>query len=266
MRSVATSRLKTWFFQKRVYLFDLDGSLYLGARPISGAVKLLKKLEAQNKEIFYLSNNSSRSDRALLQKLRKMGFPAKPQQILISTHILIRYLQKKRFRRAFVLGTPAMKRMLNQSKQIRCVDENPQVVVVGFDKTLTYAKLLRAAQWISQGLPWIITHPDLFCPTERGPEPDCGAIAKLLELSTAKKAVVTLGKSSPWMMELLRESCFFKASEVVVVGDRLTTDIRMAVENKFESLFVLSGDHQRTDLRKHPWKPSFIANSVAELV
>jgi len=258
--------VQRWFFGKKAFLFDLDGTLYLGKRKIAGAVQLLQRLKTLQKKVFYVSNNSSRSVEDYVTKLNQMGFAAKEEQVLLSTHSLIRYLEARKLKRIFLLGTPAMKRMLESQSNLQCVNRRPERVVVGFDKTLTYQKLLEATRFLDQGVPLVVTHPDLFCPTEEGPEPDCGAIAALLCSATGRSPEVTLGKPSRWLIRELFAREKLLRRDLVMVGDRLATDIRMAADNQIESLLVLSGDSQRKDLRTSKWKPTHILSSVADLL
>lgn len=258
-------RLHKWFYSKEVYFFDLDGTLYLGSRVLPGAKDLLSKLRRENKKLFFFTNNSSRSHREYVRKLGQMGFQVKTQEIIMSTHSLIHYLQERSIREVFLLGTPAMRRML-QSAQIHHRARRAKAVVVGFDKTLDYRKLDQATKLLSQGLPMIVTHPDLFCPTEKGPEPDCGSIAKLLEAASGVKPSVVLGKPHPSMLSWVKKRLKLSSSKMLVVGDRIHTDIAMAEKMGMDSLLVLSGDSDRSDLKASEHSPTFVAESVQDLL
>jgi NagD protein len=249
---------------KRAVLFDLDGTLYLGSRILPGALDTLKKLEALDTGIFYFTNNSSRSEKEYVSKLKRMGFAVRAQQIVMSTHSLISYLLQKKWRRVYVLGTPAMKKMLS-TQGIQSTSNHPQAVVVGFDKTLTWAKLDQAAKLLDKGLPFVVTHPDLFCPTEKGPEPDCGSFALALEATTGRKPTIVLGKPHPSMIrEVLRRSKLPK-SALLVVGDRLSTDIKMAETMGIDSALVFSGETTPQMLKRSLLRPRFTASSVKDL-
>lgn len=254
----------SWFFSKKAFLFDLDGTLYLGSRALKGAHELLERLEREEKDIFYFTNNSSRSEADYVTKLKRIGFRAKKDQIVMSTHTLIRFLKSKKWRSVFLLGTPAMKKMLKQN-QIRSSSASVKAVVVGFDKTLTYEKLKRACELIEAGIPYIVTHPDLYCPTDKGREPDCGAFAKVLEAVTEKKPLVVLGKPHRLMIEEVRRRKPYRVSEMVLIGDRLMTDIAMAKSAGIDSLLVLSGETTAAKARKSRLKATFTAKSVADL-
>jgi len=253
------------FKNKKLILFDLDGTLYLGAKIIPGAVPLVRKLRAAGKKIFFYTNNSSRSENDYLRKLNKMGFCAKRGEIIMSTHSLIRYLKKKRWKRIFLLGTPSMKRMLSAAK-IRSVVSRPQVVVIGFDKTLTYAKLEKASKLVERGTPYILTHPDIFCPTDNGREPDCGSIGSVIELVTNRKPAAVLGKPHPLMVKEVAERTYCRRDQMLLVGDRLSTDIQMGKNFGIQTVLVLSGETKRKDLKKSKLKPNLVISSVANLV
>jgi len=253
------------FASKEIFLFDLDGTLYLGRKVLPGAKSLVNKLHRLNKKVFYFTNNSSRSDAQYVRKLRKMGFPCEASQIVMSTHTLIRGLKSKGLKRVYCLGTPAMKSMLKRSRIIH-TSVKPQAVVVGFDKTLTYSKLLFASRLIDKGVPYFVAHPDFFCPTDRGPEPDCGSIALLLEKTCRKKPIAVYGKPHPWMIDevIRRQKC--SRSKMILIGDRLQTDILMAKASRIQSLLVLSGETKRKDLKASKLRPDFVLRSVAEIL
>ena len=257
-------RIRRSFFSKKVYLFDLDGTLYLGGRTISGALSLVDELRVRNKKIFFFTNNSSRSEKEYEKKLKKLGFKVGPQEIVMSTHSLMKFLRMKNFKRLYVLGTPAMKKMLSSSGFD--LTSKPQVVVIGFDKTLTYAKLQMATRLIEAGVPYIVTHPDLFCPTDKGREPDCGAIAMLIKAVTDVSPLVTLGKPHGLMMQVAFDRCRAPKKDMILIGDRLSTDIQMARSAGIQSVLVLSGETTRRLLKSSAVKPTYVVGSVRDLL
>lgn len=258
--------LKKLFWSKKVFLFDLDGTLYLGNRVIPRAKALLKRLESQGKQIFYFTNNSSRSVNDYVSKLTKMGFSCRPHQVVMSTHTLISELQRDDVRRIFLLGTPAMRKMLSLGGISTAEYSQAQAVVVGFDKTLTYKKFERAAFLIHQGLPFYVTHPDLFCPTDEGPQPDCGAMAAALSLVTGKKAKKILGKPHPLMIREVMKRVKCRKSEMIIIGDRVATDLMLAKQAGIDGILVLSGDSKREELKKPDFKSFSAVQSVANLL
>lgn len=254
-----------WFWAKKVFLFDLDGTLYLGDKIIPGAVEVIRRLQNQNKDVFYFTNNSSRSDMDYVRKLRAMGFSCRREQVVMSTHTLVGQLKKDRIRRVFLLGTPAMKKMLKR-EGIEDSSRSPQAVCVGFDKTLTYARLEKASFLIHSGLPYYVAHPDYFCPTEKGPQPDCGSIALMLEKTTKKSPKAVMGKPHPSMIQEVQRRVDCHKSEMVLIGDRLMTDHLMAQRAKIDSVFVLSGDSSAKDLSSSEFKPRAVVTSVRKLL
>ncbi len=258
------SPLRRHFFSKRVYLFDLDGTLYLGKSVIPGALKLISKLRQEKKQIYFFTNNSSRSENDYVVKLNKLGFGAKASEIVMSTHSLIRFLRLRRMKRIFLLGTPAMKKML--LRKSFSFSARPQVVVVGFDKTLTYKKLQEATRLIESGIPYVVTHPDLYCPTDKGREPDCGAIAQMIELVTEVKPIAVLGKPHRLMMKEAQARCRAPRRDMILIGDRLSTDIQMADTQGIESLLVLSGETTRRMLSRSKVQPTHVVGSVQDLL
>jgi len=258
-------KIQDRFFAKSIFLFDLDGTLYLGEDLIEGALTLIQKLRSERKQLFFFTNNSSRSQKDYFEKLTRMGFGPRENEIIMSTHTLIHYLSQKKLTKVYLLGTPAMKEMLEASGIVHH-EQEPQAVVVGFDKTLTYTKLKRACEIIESGKPYIVTHPDLYCPTNYGREPDCGAFAQILQLVTEKKPQVVLGKPHKFMIdEVLRRSRGKKA-EMILTGDRLSTDILMAKNSGIESLLVLSGDATAKSLKGSKIKPTLLLHCVKDLL
>ena len=180
---------------KTFFIFDLDGTIYLGDRALPGAVELLGKINAdKSKRMIYFTNNSSRAPEHYLAKLNGMGFPAAKVQILTSAEVLIKFLNLHRKNKSiYLVATPALEDMFARG-DISMVDSSPDIVVTSFDTTLTYAKLERACSFIRSGAEWLTTHPDINCPVENGYIPDCGAINELIRASTGKPLPRAFGK------------------------------------------------------------------------
>jgi len=262
------SRTRSRYLDKEVYFFDCDGTLYLGSRVIPGARELIRKIADAGKSFFYFTNNSSRSDLDYVRKLKKMGFPVTRDQVIVSSQTVAPYLEKRsgpKIKRAYVLGLPALKMMLRRDG-IHHDRNRPQMVIVGFDKTLTYEKLCLAARFIEKGLPWIMVHPDRYCPTDEGCEPDAGSIGALLETATGRKAEVALGKPHPLMMKLGLSRAGAKARDALLIGDRLSTDIEMAMQAGIDSVLVLSGETKRKDIPKKWRTKMLVVSSVKDLL
>ncbi|EIP96704.1 putative sugar phosphatase of HAD superfamily [Opitutaceae bacterium TAV1] len=247
---------------------DMDGTLYLGSRLFPCTVPFLRGLEASGIGFTFLTNNSSRSRDDYLRKLKTMGVPATPEQLLTSTHATADYLRRELpgARRLFVLGTPGMQCELGSLGFLSCEDE-PDAVLVGFDMTLGYERLCRAAWWISQGRPFIASHPDLVCPTDQPTVlVDCGSICRALESATGISPVV-IGKPDPRMLAPICARHNLRMDQVAMIGDRLTTDVAMARASGALAVLVLTGEATLADIETLPaqQRPDLVVEDVGEL-
>ena len=246
------------------YLFDLDGTLYLDGTPLKGAVELLEFLNRKKIEFKLVTNNSSESRVVYMNKLGDMGFDVGEEQILTSGLATVEYLKREAISRVFLLGTPALEKEF-ESLGICLTHEDPEAVVLSFDKTLTYRKLEIAHGLLQKGTPYIATHPDFVCPTQEGSIPDCGSFIALLEASTGRRPVI-VGKPSPLMVEMAFSGEDFKQNETIIIGDRLYTDMAMGCQAGILSGLVLSGEASRKDLDQSSLKPDFIFEGVFEIL
>ena len=183
-----------------------------------------------------------------------MGLEAEPDAMWTSAHATIHYLQSMvpTARRLFVLGTPGLCDDFRLAG-FEIVDERPDAVIVGFDTGLTYDRLARTAYWISQQLPYVATHPDRVCPTDRPIVlPDCAAICALLETATGRQPDAVPGKPNPLMLEAVFAQHDLMPQEVALVGDRLYTDIRMARDAGAVAVLTLTGETKRADVENCP--------------
>jgi HAD superfamily hydrolase (TIGR01450 family) len=239
---------------------DLDGTLYLGGTPFKFTVGFLQSLRRMGIGYTFFTNNSSRSARQYVSHLEEMGIPADVDMIYSSTHATIEYLGASfpDARRVFALGTPGFGQELTEAGYTISA-ARPELVLVGFDTDLTYSRLSRAAYWIKQGLPFIATHPDLICPTDRPLVlPDCGAICQLLTAATGRSPDAVLGKPNVFMLNGLLRRHGLKSSQVAMVGDRMYTDMAMAREAGAMSVLVLTGETNLAGLRQADYSPDVV--------
>jgi HAD superfamily hydrolase (TIGR01450 family) len=227
----------------RHVVLDLDGTVYRGGTLFDCTLPFLRQLDALGIGRTFITNNSSRGIDDYVAKLQRLGIPASHDEIYTSTDAVIEYLRTRlpKVRRLWVLGTPSMCRQL-EAAGFELSDTEPESVIVGFDTTLSYERLCRAAWWISRDLPFIASHPDRICPTD---EPtvlvDCGAICACLTSATGRTPVV-LGKPDPQMLEGVCRRHNVEPAELAVAGDRLYTDMAMAQRAGALSVLVLSGE------------------------
>ena len=246
--------------------FDLDGTVYLGSQLLPGARALLEALASAGLPFLFATNNSSKSAEEYLARLRAMGLPAERKRLLTSNDVAIARLRESGLQRPYLVATPAVvEEYRSQGIDPAEADADaPDCVLLTFDTTLTYDKLRRASDLVRAGLPYLATHPDTVCPTPEGPIPDCGAFIALLAEATGARPEV-LGKPQPSMAAAIEARLGLPAHRIAFVGDRLYTDVRMAVEHGFVAVLTLTGEAQRTDLATSPHQPHVIVASLAEL-
>jgi HAD superfamily hydrolase (TIGR01457 family) len=252
----------------RCFLFDMDGTVFLGERLLPGAAELLTYLEGRGTPFFFITNNSSRSRHDYALKLAKLGLPYSEERIFTSGEATAIYLQRQKpGARLYVVGTPSLETELAGFGFDLSPVEQPDFVVLGFDTTLTYAKLWKLCNLVRAGVPYIATHPDINCPTEQGFMPDVGAMLAMVEASTGRRPDVVIGKPNPGMIEAVQRKLGVPAQQIIMVGDRLYTDIALGAAGVATAL-VLSGETRRSDLEAEwlPHMPDFIFESLAELL
>ena len=244
----------------------MDGTIYRGATLFEWTLPFLETLERLGIGRTFLTNNSSRGVEDYVEKLRRLGIPATREEIYTSTDAVIEYLgrQLPEVRRLWILGTPGMVRQLTEAG-FEFSDDAPEAVIVGYDTTLSYDRLCRAAWWIQQGRPFIASHPDHVCPTD---EPtvlvDCGAMTACLADATGKQPVV-LGKPDPRMLDGICRRHQLRPDQLAVVGDRLYTDIVMAQRAGATSVLVLTGEATAAEAAELNPPPDLVFNDIGVL-
>ena len=248
----------------RLFLLDMDGTVYLGSRLLPGSLDFLRYLGETGRDHLFLTNNSSRNAEYYAQKLTKLGWPAQPDEILTSGEATALYLGGlKPAARVYLLGTPDLETEFAAHGFV-LTDENPDYVVLGFDMTLTYDKLVRACDLVRGGVPFIATHPDLNCPTETGYIPDCGAMTALITASTGVTPKV-IGKPNREIIDAMFRKKPVRRDQVAMVGDRLYTDIVMGHNAGVTSVLVLSGEAKESDIPAAPVKPDHVTGGLGAL-
>lgn len=246
------------------FLLDMDGTVYLGRDAIEGAADFIRYLQDTGRGFLFFTNNPTADARQYSEKLARMGIRVGPETILTSGEATARYLvSETAFRRAYVIGMPSFEAELRHAG-IEVTGDAPSVVVLAFDKTLTYAKLEKACLLLRAGLPYIATNPDKVCPTEYGYIPDCGATAELIRAATGCWPKF-IGKPNPEMARMGIEKLGATPQSAAMVGDRLYTDMQMAFDAGIASVLVLSGETRAADLECAERKPDFVFDSVRAL-
>jgi HAD superfamily hydrolase (TIGR01457 family) len=249
----------------RLFLLDMDGTVYLGNRLLPGSLDFLHYLAETGRDHLFLTNNSSRNATYYAQKLTRFGWPAEPSEVLTSGEATALYLTGLNpSARVYLLGTPDLEQEFAAHGFV-LTDQAPDYVVLGFDMTLTYEKLVKACDLIRAGVPFVATHPDLNCPTETGYIPDCGAMIALITASTGIVPQV-IGKPNREIIDAMFRKKPARREQVAMVGDRLYTDIVMGHNAGVRSILVLSGEATREDIQSAPIKPDYVFAGLGELL
>jgi HAD superfamily hydrolase (TIGR01450 family) len=251
----------------RGWLFDLDGTIYLGERLIPGADAAVAALRAAGRRVAFLSNKPLQTRAEYAAKLTHLGVPAAPDDVINSSLVLARYLRDRDpGAPVFVIGEPPMlEEMAAHGFEVR-PDERVRWVVIAFDRTFDYAKLNIALQAVKQGARLIATNPDRTCPVEGGEIPDCAGMIAAVEAVTDRKVEAIVGKPSPIILEVALAALGVPARDAVIVGDRIETDIVMGRRLGLGTVLVLSGITRADDPRIAAIAPDHVVRSVRDLV
>ncbi|MFR7385121.1 Uncharacterized hydrolase yutF [uncultured Eubacterium sp.] len=253
-------------FEKiKCFILDMDGTIYLGNELFPFTKDFLKKVEDTGREYYFFTNNSSKSQQAYIEKLARLGIQIKKEQMMISSHVIIKYLKEYYDKKSiYVVGTPSLIQEF-ESFDMNLTEEDPDIVVLGFDTTLTYEKLSKACHYIRNGCTYFGINPDWNCPMEGGTFiPDCGSMAKLIEASTGKFPEF-FGKPSKHTLDYIIKETGYQPEEIAIVGDRLYTDIAVADGSDVTSILVLSGESTREDVEKSDVKPDVVVENLVEI-
>lgn len=248
----------------KCFLLDMDGTFYLGNHLLPGAKEFINLVFQKNIPFLFLSNNSSKNEVSYQKKLHQLGFDIGIDQILTSGEAAAQFLKKKYPQaRAFLLGTPPLKKTFVKHGFL-LEEENPEVIVLGFDTTFTYKKLWRFCDLVRKGLPYIATHPDINCPTETGFMPDIGSTIEFIAASTGRRPDLIIGKPNRPITLAIEERTHVPLISTAMVGDRLYTDIAMGSLGLI-TILVLSGETKKKDLENSTIKPDLIYSDLAGL-
>lgn len=255
--------------EKRLFLLDMDGTLYLGDRILPGAREFLDWVSRRGGRYYYLTNNSSRGADAYVARMAKLGLPAAKEDFLTSADAAVDYLQTHKTPQDvyYVCGTESFKAQLRQAgfSLAETPDAAVTTLICGFDTELTFRKLEDACILLGRGVDFLATNPDWVCPTEFGFVPDCGSVCEMLFRATGRRPRV-LGKPEPDMVRLALKRSGFRPEEALLVGDRLYTDIACGVRAGIDTALVLCGESSLETLEQSEVKPSAVYRDVAELL
>lgn len=236
--------------EKQLYIFDMDGTIYLGYQVFDFAVRFINKLRAAGKRILFFTNNASHTTDYYVGKLNKLGFSATRGEIMTSGDVTIEFLKRHRpGKSVYLVGTDELVENFrdNGINMLSGGEERADIVVTSFDTSLTYQKLNDACRLIRGGAEYLSTHPDLNCPTEHGPIPDSGAIAALVTASTGKTPTY-FGKPYRETIDMISEATDVPLKQMCIFGDRLYTDVALGKRHGVTAVLVLTGETRPEDV------------------
>ncbi|MBQ4443918.1 MAG: HAD-IIA family hydrolase [Clostridia bacterium] len=257
----------------KLFLMDMDGTVYIGPQKIPGAFEALETLRRNGRRICFLTNNSSRSQDQYVEHLRRYDFEASMDEVYTSALATCGYLNKHRKgAKVFALATPRVREEMRRAG-VNVIEgyptereDYPDVVVVAFDTTLTYDRLYAACRYINAGAYYVATHPDNFCPAPECNMPDMGGFIAMIEKTIDRLPDVIIGKPYAPMAEAVGEKFGLRPEEIAMVGDRLYTDIRFGVDNGFAGILVMTGETTPAMLADSPIKPTLVLDTFADVL
>ncbi len=247
----------------KLFVLDMDGTIYLGDKILPGAIEFVKTARKMGKKVIFFTNNASKNPNNYVDKLKRMGFGSKREDVVTAGDVTIEFLKKNHPNQpVYLVGTPALEQSFTEAGIV--LSENADVVVSSFDTTLTYEKLVIACDLIRNGAIFYCTHPDFNCPTETGFIPDSGAIAALITASTGAIPKY-FGKPHRETAEMISNLFGVSFDETAIVGDRLYTDIALGKNNGLLSVLVLSGETKIEDVNDSN-SPDIILDGIGEIL
>ena len=254
---------------KKLFLFDMDGTLYLGDRLFDFTRELLSVLKASGRKYMFMTNNSSKSVEDYVKKMDRLGIPSRPEEFITSAQATAIYLKAHHPRKTlYVCGTDSfLKSLTDEGFTIAKEPEQAQCVVMSLDTELTFRKL-RDVCWLLSTrpeIPYLASHPDLACPTEFGFVPDCGSICQMIFNATGREPQY-IGKPNPLMPELAMEWTGCTREETVVIGDRLSTDIESGVNAGIATVLVLTGEATLASSQQSQVQADIVLKDAGEIL
>lgn len=252
---------------KKLWLFDMDGTIYEEERVFDGTLDLLQSITDHGGKYVFITNNSSKSVTDYVKKVNRLGIPGDESNFFTSAQATILYLKQNHPEaKVYCQGTKSLVKELadagiDVTETVSAVD----VVLVGFDMELTTEKVRTTCEILStQDVTYVATNPDWVCPVSFGFIPDCGSICQMIKNATGKWPIF-IGKPEPTMVDIVRAKEHRFAEETVVVGDRLYTDIATGLNAGITAVCVLTGEATVEEIKNGDIKPTLTFNSVRDI-
>ena len=270
--------------EKKLFLMDMDGTLYLSERLFDGSLDFLRTVRENGGRCVFMTNNSSRGTESYIGKMARLGIETGPEDYLTSADAAISMLDRDDT--YYVCGTASLKRQLREAgfdlaEPVGADDpfgrgydypdgatealDGVDALLLGYDTELTYRKLEECCILLGRGVKYFATHPDMVCPTWYGSAPDCGSVIEMLATATGRRPEKIFGKPQPYMPFAAMEKFDCPPEETCLVGDRVYTDIACGVNAGIDTVMVLSGEGTVSDIEKYGVKPTYVMEDIKEL-
>lgn len=252
---------------KKFFLLDMDGTIYLDNDLFDGTLDFLTAVKNSGGKYLFVTNNSSKSTDAYVEKLGKIGIEATEDDFLTSTDATCLYLKRYEGKKFYVSGTRSFETQLKESGVLTTTELEDDIlgIVMGNDTELTFKKLDDVCRLLTErDMIYIATNPDWVCPTAYGYVPDCGAVAEMINRATGKSPLF-IGKPKPEMLLLAMEKFGYSKEETLMVGDRVYTDIASGYNAGVDTVLVLSGEGTKKDAESTDTKPTYVMQDIREL-
>ena len=250
------------------YIFDLDGTVYLGEAMLPTAVSTITHLRSLGKRTVFLSNNPSHTREEYAAKLTRLGLPTPPEDVINSSYVMADFLQKQMpGARLFVVGEESLCGELRRAgfeltEEATAVD----AVIASFDRTFTYRKLQIAFDAIRHGARFFATNADRYCPVPGGGEPDAAAMIAAIEACTSKQVEAVVGKPSHYMAEAILTLLDLPPERCIMTGDRLETDVLMGLDAGMAGALTLTGATSEAALAQSSIQPTYVIRRLSDLL
>jgi len=249
---------------KKGFICDMDGVIYHGNRVLPGAREFVQWLTKNGKRFLFLTNSSERSPKELMLKLQRMEIEVGEEHFYTSALATAAFIKTQTPGcGVFCIGEPGLLNAL-YAEGITMNDHNPDYVVVGETRNYNYESILRAVHLVNNGARLIGTNPDMTGPSEEGIIPACRAFVAPIELATGKQAYF-IGKPNPLMMRTGRKRLGLQSEDIAIIGDRMDTDIVAGIESGIDTVLVLTGVTERTQIESFPYRPMYVLEGIGDI-
>jgi len=253
------------FSDIKCFIVDMDGTFYLGEELIPGAAEFAEAVKKTGRRFFFFTNNSSHNEQECIEKLRRIGYDEEGMSVIISSHVAIDYIKRRRpGKSVYLLGNENLTNdFINAGIELNCQD--PDIIVLGFDTTLNYEKINTAARFLAAGKEYFATHPDDNCPLKNGFMVDTGSMMAMFYRSTGRYPSVIFGKPYDYTVDYVTNKIGCRREEIAFVGDRLATDIAIGTKNGLKTALVYTGVTSPEQYAQSEIKASAEFKNIGEL-